>query len=580
MTLAGVDFVEVVLVDFEFTAPPGERPRPVCMVAQELVSGRRHRLFQEELLELPRPPFPIDERTLVVTFYGSAEWSCFLALGWELPAATLDLYVEFGNRTNGRRRPAGRGLLGALMYYGLESLSAAEKGEMRGVAMRGGPFTAAERDALLVYYESDVLALRRLLTAMETDLDVPRGVVRSRFMQVVAQMEFAGIPVDAARLARLKDRWDEIKSGLIRKVDASYGVFEGSTFKMDRFRDWLSVHDIAWPHADNGLPRLDYETFSDMAKIHPAVKPLGDLRHALSQLRWADIPVGSDGRSRLLLSPFASLSSRNQPSNSKFIFGMPAWTRGLVRPAPGFGLAYLDYEQQEYGIAAALSGDEKMMQAYRSGDPYLAFAKEAGAVPAHGTRESHPVERSIYKQVVLAVNYGMGPESLGLRIAKAPAYAKALLDRHRSTYRRYWQWSDSVVTSLQFMGYVETVFGWRLHLGAEVKERTVRNFPVQANGAEMLRLACILAADLGVKIVAPVHDAILIEAPLDDLDVAITVARQAMKEASEVVLDGFQIETDVKVIRAPDRFMETRGEKMWKDVSDLLGWTDGAEVAQ
>ena len=65
------------------------------------------------------------------------------------------------------------------------------------------------------------------------------------------------------------------------------------------------------------------------------------------------------------------------------------WVRGLIRPGPGTALAYVDYEQQEFGIAAALSGDPAMMDAYRSGDPYLAFARQAGAVPAEATKQTH-----------------------------------------------------------------------------------------------------------------------------------------------------------------------------------------------
>ena len=91
-------------------------------------------------------------------------------------------------------------------------------------------------------------------------------------------------------------------------------------------------------------------------------------------------------------SAFRSRTGRNQPSNSKFIFGPSVWLRGLIKPPPGHGVAYVDWRQQEFGIAAALSGDAAMQAAYLSGDPYLAFAKQAGAVPArrHQGDALHP----------------------------------------------------------------------------------------------------------------------------------------------------------------------------------------------
>src|SRR5262249_12947521 len=136
----------------------------------------------------------------------------------------------------------------------------------------------------------------------------------------------------------------------------------------------------------------------------PAVQELADLRNSISQLRLNDLAVGKDGRNRTLLSAFASKTSRNQPSNSKYIFGLSRWMRGLIKPPPGHGLAYIDWSQQEFGIAAALSGDPNMIAAYRSGDPYLAFAKQAGAVPADATKVSHPAERERFKQCVLGLS--------------------------------------------------------------------------------------------------------------------------------------------------------------------------------
>ena len=128
-------------------------------------------------------------------------------------------------------------------------------------------------------------------------------------------------------------------------------------------------------------------------------------------MRLADLAVGHDGRNRTLLSPFRARSGRNQPSNSKFIFGPSVWLRGLIKPPPGHGVAYIDWEQQEFGIAAALSGDENMKAAYRSGDPYLAFAKQADAAPSDATKATHKAVREQFKQCVLAVQFGMGEES-------------------------------------------------------------------------------------------------------------------------------------------------------------------------
>jgi hypothetical protein len=63
---------------------------------------------------------------------------------------------------------------------------------------------------------------------------------------------------------------------------------------------------------------------------------------------------------------------------------------------------------------------------------------------------------------------------------------------------------------------------------------------------------------------------VFIYAPLEKLDEDIATMREAMREASSLVLKGFDLETDVKVVRYPDRYEDERGRKMWTTVMGLL----------
>jgi hypothetical protein len=87
----------------------------------------------------------------------------------------------------------------------------------------------------------------------------------------------------------------------------------------------------------------------------------------------------------------------------------------------------------------------------------------------------------------------------------------------------------------------------------------------------MLRLACIRLIGDGVRVCAPVHDAILIEAPLADLDAVVAHTQSVMRAASAAVLGGFMLESDAKIVRAPERYMDERGTTMWNMVMAELG---------
>lgn len=578
MKLSDRTFRETWAVAFEYAAPVGEPPEPLCMVARRLEDGRTLRLWREVLRALRSAPFATDPDALMVAYYAGAEAGCFLRLGWPMPANVLDLFIEFRNATNGLPTPCGAGLLGALAYYGIDGLAVAEKESMRSLALRGGEYSDAERAALLDYCEGDVAALKKLLSRMRDDIDLPRALLRGRYMVAAARIEANGVPVDVPLFERMRDRWHAIQDQLIARIDADYGVFDGRTFKAERWVGWLGANGIPWPRLPSGALALDDDTFREMARAHPAIAPVRELRVSLSQMRLSELAVGADGRNRCLLSAFRARTGRNQPSNTRFIFGPAVWLRGLIAPDPGWALAYVDWSQQEFGIAAALSGDPAMIAAYESGDPYLTFAKQAGAVPAEATKVTHGPIREQYKACVLAVQYGMGADSLAARIGQSPAIARDLMHRHRETYRRFWQWSDAAVSYAMLRGQLHTVFGWKVRTGPDVNPRMLANFPMQANGAEMLRLACIFATERGVAVCAPVHDAILIEAPALRIADAVSEAQRAMSDASAAVLDSFRLRTEAKVFTWPERYADERGRRMWDTVQAVLAELPPAET--
>jgi DNA polymerase-1 len=433
-----------------------------------------------------------------------------------------------------------------------------------------------------VYCETDVVSLERLLPAMAPKISLPHALLRGRYMAAVARMEYAGIPIDAPILDSIRTNWKAIKQGLVDEVNNDFGVYEGTTFKQSLFLEYLIRHNIQWPLLATGKPKLDERTFQEQTALHPELRALKDLRYTLSQLRLNDLAVGKDGRNRTLLSPFATKTSRNAPSNSKFILGPASWLRSLIQPAPGTALAYIDYAQQEFGIAAALSGDPAMSEAYQSGDPYLSFGKQAGVIPPLATKESHRHQREAFKTCALGVLYGIGVNALAARIGRGIAEAQSLLNLHHLTFRQFWKWGDKVLDRAVLDRRISTLYGWTYYIGykpshvagrdgsTDLNPRSLRNYPMQGNGAEMLRLACIFATEAGVRVLAPVHDAVLIEADIGLVNNAVETMSDAMGRASELVLAGFRLKTDCQVFAYPEHYKDRKGHVMWERIKSVL----------
>jgi hypothetical protein len=577
--LGSLPYRHIVVADFEFefgghasfedASRSGGRPRPVCMVAKELRSGQTWRVWRGEFG--PAPPFPIGSDSLFIGFYVSAELGCFRALNWRKPANILDLFTEFRDRTNGLQLPAGSGLVGALTYFGLDTIAAQEKDRLRLLILRGGPWSQSEREEILDYCATDTDPLEQLLSAMLSRIDLPRALLRGRYMAAAAALEWNGVPIDTTNLELLRKHWTDIQDDLIAAIDVNFGVYEGRTFKIERFEACLLRLGItAWPRLESGALDLSSDTFRQMAKSYAVIAPLHELRHAMSEMRLNDLAVGHDGRNRTILSAFRAKTGRNQPSNTKYIFGPSVWLRGLIKPPPGHAVAYVDWSNQEFGIAAKLSGDERKIAAYLTGDPYIAFGEQCGKLPQGATKASHPDTRQMLKGCVLGVLFGMGTKTLALNIGQPEIVARDLLRAHRETFPKFWQWSDAAVDFAMLTGSLHTTFGWHVHVGENPNPRSLRNFPMQANAAEMMRIAACLATERGVEVCAPIHDAFLICAPVERFEDDITKMRAAMIEDSCAVLDGFELRIDVHIVKFPERYMDPRGEVMWNRVQDLI----------
>ena len=142
-----------------------------------------------------------------------------------------------------------------------------------------------------------------------------------------------------------------------------------------------------------------------------------------------------------------------------------------------------------------------------------------------------------------------------------------------------------LVATLLQTGMMSSAMGWTCRTGVlELNERSIRNWPVQTAGADILRIACIMATRRGIRLLATVHDAVLIEAPVERIEADVALMREIMRRASRVVLNAsasgrHELRTDAKSIRYPDRYSDPRGAGIWDHVLELLARVGGREEA-
>ena len=93
---------------------------------------------------------------------------------------------------------------------------------------------------------------------------------------------------------------------------------------------------------------------------------------------------------------------------------------------------------------------------------------------------------------------------------------------------------------------------------------------MQSAGAMILHAACLLAERRGIEIVAPIHDAFVAQCGVRDVEDVAAAFDRVMRDASAIVLRGYELPSDCQIIRPGERYFDKRGKAMWDTVAGLL----------
>src|SRR5262249_330287 len=142
--------------------------------------------------------------------------------------------------------------------------------------------------------------------------------------------------------------------------------------------------------------------------------------------------------------------------------------------------------------------------------------------------------RTLFKTVVLGIQYGLGAHSLATRTGLSLFEAREILARLRARSRVFEEFTQRTSDRARLLLVLARPFDWRMRYPPGINPRTVRNFPIQSTGSEVLHVACVLAERRGIEVVAPVHDAIMVEAPADQVEDVSAELDRAMRDAASV----------------------------------------------
>lgn len=449
-------------------------------------------------------------------------------------------------------------------------------------------FTEVEKELILDYNFSDVVQMQALFIAILTNYKkllrseyspeklFEEMLYRGKFAARTAIMERLGYPINLAATRALTSQIHSILwevASEINKLFPSIAPFlldrSGKVVRSDlKIREWvIQTHGSDWDLTDpskthpRGQHSLSLEAFQrhydfrhDYPKDSFGAQMVRFLKYKQNLYGFENNrevvlttkkkknfwdSVGRDARVRPYFNIYGAQSGRSQPAATSYIPLKPAWMRSLIQPAKGRAIAAVDWKSQEFLLSALISHDQKMVDAYNSGDVYLYFAKAAGAVPPEGTREEYEKERNMFKSTTLGLSYLMAEKGLAKKLTKdlgrevLEEEAKRLIQLFNDVYPTFYRYRSSAQDVYAKTRHVRMPSGW-IMWGDNHNFRSVVNVKIQGTGADIMRHAIILAQDAGLEVILSLHDALYIEYEAGDFK-AIDTLCECMAAAEKYV---------------------------------------------
>ena len=592
------NFNRVLSVDTEFRMDETKTipKKVVCFCYEDVFTGETWEFWEHDKPTNFEGHFDND-KNLIVCYNATAEIGSFLNLHHPLPRNIFDVFVEVKRLYLDKRQRGKFSLLDTAYSYGcMDVMTKDEKDETRDLIIYNTEYSDEQRSRILEYCMEDVRTTTRVFKALVQDIEKQNKLTtvndykrelwqcmfRGASISAVAKIEKNGIPLDNHKLNLFNQHWIAVKDKLILKYNKDIDCFDGTTFSQKKFENLIvnKLGLVHWPRLfKSGQLSTNKRILKDYSEKYPEIKTLLEIRTLQNMTKLKGYQISYDGRARTSLNMFGTVTGRCTPSTAKFPFSTAKWARNFIKPSWGNILVYMDYSQQEVAIQGYLSGDQNLINTYNRGDVYLETAKLCKMVPEYATDKTHGTERDIVKVLFLANSYGAGDQWVAEQMKKDVTTARHYRKLFRKIYKKYFNWIDTFINNGFLYGKMSTCFGWQRVLSSQTKlnregkrvsiRNSIQNWPIQSHGSEVLRQAILDLTDEGFKIIAPVHDALLIEIPKPDRHL-IDYAQRLMVDASMKVVGG-PIRVGVEIIENNYVQLNKKGEpnkdqKMFEDI--------------
>lgn len=428
-----------------------------------------------------------------------------------------------------------------------------------GKGQNAKPFSEVDLETATQYSAEDAWVTLKIYQTLKPriDSDLERKKIYEEMdrplVDVLSQMELAGISIDESRLQELKQNFKREAIEIEKKVRSFSQNPEINLQSPKQLAPFL-FDELKLP--PQGKTKTGYSTD---ASVLEALAPLHEVPRLLLEHRELMKLIGTylepmlemrSPKTKRIHTSFhqASTSTGRLSSSDPNLQNIPIRTprgeriRQLFVAAPGCVLISADYSQIELRILAELSRDPDLVDSFQKRQD---IHRRTAAELYHVEQEKVTDEmRAVAKAINFGLMYGKTPFGLSQELGIPRSEAQDMITRYFTRYAGVKNYLDQCILKARENGYVETIFGRRRYLKdirsqnhavRTMAERLAMNSPIQGTAADLMRLAMLDVHETlkgtSSRMLLQVHDEVVVESPRQEaVGVAIQI-KQALENA-------------------------------------------------
>jgi DNA polymerase-1 len=398
-----------------------------------------------------------------------------------------------------------------------------------------------------------------------------------------ARIEWNGVKIDTQKRDAAMSALKNQKAKLEHHLKEAHGIKKIASHK--QLSEFFKNEGLLHAFQEKGKISFDKKSLKKNSDLHPIIPLIRTIRKITTLIADKVMSpefIGADGRMHATHQQLGTDTGRQTSKWPNFL-GLDRILRPLIIPKEGYGIGEADWSSVEIGISAAIYNDGALIKMFNTGDIYSSMAqhffrkelsKEDLALTGNAFKIKYPKLRDKMKACTLGIIYGITPVGLSKNLGTTQTKAAKLQNQFANMFPQLKQGLAKAFCCGAIRSYGQTITGLRRNRGksgtpSHWERNWLANHPIQGSAAAVFKVAGNRLDKLyqqhDARIIIPLHDSFVFEAPLAELEAVAQITSRTMCDTLQEFFPALQPRVEVNISRPHcwNKAGETEALEQW-----------------